>query len=476
MTTDESLDTAPSTAPGLHAGVLPRWAVFATSIGTVAPAGGLALGIAGVALVAGNGTWLVFALMTVAFVGVGYSISWLARRFSSTGGLFGMASLATGPVGGYLQGAPQLLGLLAAVPAVAMGTGIYLAAFLGKLGLADSRPLNVACYLIPLAVAFALAVAEIRIASRVLLLLEVGSVGFILALFLIVLLHNPGPLFSHAQLTLHGLTVHGLVLGLAFAAYTLAGFENSATLGAESRNPRRDIPQAVLGTVLIGGLLTVLAGYIEVLGLPGGRLGAAAAPLSALANVAGVGWFSWILDLCIVASEFSCLLANCNGAARLLYTLGRDGALPRAFGRASRRGQPRFALICITAGGAVVTTVFAVTSVPPLQAFAYIGTLIGYLFLCIYTAAIVIAIIHAVRTRSLGFILIAASLAGLAIIGIALYFSFIPLPAGGYRVVAWIFLGLAAAVLLGLAAALRSRPAWWRQLGRSGGAREQAAE
>jgi amino acid transporter len=319
-------------------------------------------------------------------------------------------------------------------------------------------------------VAFACAVAEIRIASRLLLLLEIGSVGFILVLFLIVLIHNPGPLFSRDQLTLHGLTVHGLVLGLAFAAYTLAGFENSATLGAESRNPRRDIPQAVLGTVLIGGLLTVLAGYIEVLGLPNGKLAASAAPLSSLASVGGVGWFSWIIDLCIVASEFSCLLANCNGAARILFTLGRDGALPRAFGRASqRRGQPWFALACITIAGAVVTTAFAVTAVPPLVAFAYIGTLVGYLFLCIYTAAIVISVIRAVRTRALGPALIAAALAGLAIIGIAMYFSFVPLPSGGYRAVAWIFLATAAVALLGLAAAVRIRPPWWQRLGRWGG-------
>lgn len=170
--------------------------------------------------------------------------------------------------------------------------------------------------------------------------------------------------------------------------------------------------------------------------------------------------------------EFSCLLANFNGAARVLYTLGRDGALPRVFGRASaRHGQPWFALLCLLAVGATVTTVFAVTSVAPLQAFGYIGTLVGYLFLCLYATAIVIAAIYATRTRSLSATLIAATLVGLAIIAIAFYYSFVPLPSGAYRVVVWVFAAIAAAALLGLAAAARLRPPWWQRLGTSEGAR-----
>ena len=51
-----------------------------------------------------------------------------------------------------------------------------------------------------------------------------------------------------------------MFLSVAFATFVMSGFENSATLGREARDPSRDIPRAVTGTILMIGALYVVAG------------------------------------------------------------------------------------------------------------------------------------------------------------------------------------------------------------------------
>jgi amino acid transporter len=159
---------------GLHERILPWWGMYATSVASEAPSAGLALSIAGVALSAGNGSWLTYVIITVGILGVGCCVSWMARRFTTSGGLYSMSAAVGGSAGGYLQGLPQLLSLAIALPALVFGSGIYLEAFLVKAGLPDGKALYLACYLAVLAIALIFALRDVRVSSRILLLLEWG--------------------------------------------------------------------------------------------------------------------------------------------------------------------------------------------------------------------------------------------------------------------------------------------------------------
>jgi amino acid transporter len=457
-------------AGGLHEQILPWWGMYATSVASEAPSAGLALSIAGVALSAGNGSWLTYVIITVGILGVGCCVSWMARRFTTSGGLYSMSAAVGGSAGGYLQGLPQLLSLAIALPALVFGSGIYLEAFLMKAGLPGGKALYLVCYLAVLAIALVFALRDVRVSSRILLLLECGSVTLIVALLIISVARHHGGLVDHAQLGLHGVTVHGMFLSVAFATYVMAGFENSATLGREARNPNRDIPRAVTGTILIVGVLYIAASYVEVLALPGGKLAASAAPLNDIASLAGVGWFSWIVDLCVSVSFLSCVLAVTNTGARVLYTLGRDRVLPKAFSRVTaRHGEPWFAVLLLTAGTLIAVLIFGLLPTTPLNAYAYMGTLSGYFFIAVYLMVIAMTLLRAFRIRALSGFLVAAGMVGAATLILAMYFSFVPLPQGAYGTVFWIFAALVGAGLAvaGVGGALR--PQWWRNIAAQGG-------
>ncbi|GAA4994639.1 APC family permease [Yinghuangia aomiensis] len=450
----------------LHQNVLPWWSMYATSIASVAPSAGLALSVAGVATNAGNGSWLTFVLITVGILGVGYCVSWMARRFTTSGGVYGMGAAIGGNTGGYLQGAPQLLSMLIALPALVFGAGIYLSAFVVKIGAPDNRTLHITCYLAIMAVGLFFASRDVRIASRALLILEGVSVALIVILLGIALLRYHGPFVDHAQLGLHGVTMHGMFLSVAFAMYVMSGFENSATLGKEARNPNRDIPRAVNGTILMVGVLYVISGYVEVLLLPADKLATSAAPLNDIANNADIGWASWIIDLCVAVSFFSCMLAVTNTGARVLYTLSRDRVLPRIFSRVTaRHGEPWFAVLLITASTLVTVLIFACMPTPPIEAYAYLGTLGGYFFIGVYLMVIALTLLHAGRNRSLTGLLLGAGVIGTATMVLAMYFSFVPLPEGPYRTVFWIFIALTAVSLAGAAFGAALKPRWWRNIG-----------
>ena len=68
---------------------------------------------------------------------------------------------------------------------------------------------------------------------------------------------------------------------MVFGFLSFAGFEAAATLGEEARNPRRDIPRAILGTAIFGGIYFVFVTAVEVMGFGTDDAGVAAFVASA---------------------------------------------------------------------------------------------------------------------------------------------------------------------------------------------------
>ncbi len=453
---------------GLRAGVLPLWGVFAQSIGVLAPTTTLALAIAVIASYSGDATWLTWLVTSVGVLGIGWCITWLARRFITTSGLYGYGALAGGSTGGYWQGGFQLTANLVTMPALVIGSGIYLTALLARAGLSPGRPEQVVIYVVLTALMTAVACSDVRLSARVLLVMELVSVTLIVVLLLIVLVASGHPVFDSGQLALHGLGAHSLFVGIAFAVYSMAGWENAAVLGREASNPRRDIPLAMMGSVVFIALLYVFASYVEVLGLPGTALAQSPAPLNSLAHVAGIGWFAWIIDACVAISFFSSGLGVLTSTARVLYTLGGERLAPRALHvtNANHR-SPWIAVLVVAVPTAVVSVIAALTAKAQLSAYGYIGTLAGYALVLSYFTATVIALRLAVRTRALGPLLALAGLLAAGAVVCAIYFSYHPFPTGAYGTVAWIFIGVVAALAFGYGIARVAGRSWFDRIGAS---------
>ncbi|MFT4232718.1 MAG: amino acid permease [Leucobacter sp.] len=152
-----------------------------------------------------------------------------------------------------------------------------------------------------------------------------------------------------------------LFAGAAVLALSFLGFDAVSTLSEEAKHPRRDIPRAIILTTLIGGAIFIFVSWVGALAyqpenwqeIPRELIDAAAVVLAE--HVAG----SWLAVLFVIVSVAGCFgsgLAGQVSVARILYSMGRDGTLPRPLGFLwSRYGTPvvaaavvsTFALACL---------------------------------------------------------------------------------------------------------------------------------
>jgi amino acid transporter len=112
---------------------------------------------------------------------------------------------------------------------------------------------------------------------------------------------------------------------------SFGGFEGAATLGEETHNPRRNIPIALLFTVIASGLFFTFVAYCEVIGFGADgikALGKSEAPLNDLALRYASPRLAIALDAAAAISCFSGMLGPLAAAGRVLFALGRGGLAP----------------------------------------------------------------------------------------------------------------------------------------------------
>ncbi len=182
-------------------------------------------------------------------------------------------------------------------------------------------------------------VRGIRLSSRIALVVEVLSVALI-AVLLVVLLIRIGPIDLGRVLGVAGFDPAALAAGSVIALTAFVGFESASTLGVEARAPLRNVPRAIVWTVLLSGGLFVLAAVAQVAGFDaiGSSLAASASPINELASAYGLGGWGVVADIGIAASFVACAIGSTTALTRVLFTMGRDGVLPRPAGRA----HPKF--------------------------------------------------------------------------------------------------------------------------------------
>jgi len=271
---------------GLRREVLSPMETLAQSVSTIAPTTTPAATIPLVCALAGNGTWLAYALATAAVFLVALCISRFARYSSSPGSLYTYASMILPPWLAATGAWSLLLAYIATGSSVIGGFYHY-----GNLLLHDATGrVTSAVFLALLVTAISVAIAwrDVKISARLMLWIEAVSVTLIMTVVALVLVRH-GPRLDWTQLRLRGMTGSGLRLGLVLALFSFVGFESATTLGAEARNPLRTIPRAVIQSALLAGAIFIVCAYTEVLGLRtvGQDLGASQAPMRVLAGVGG---------------------------------------------------------------------------------------------------------------------------------------------------------------------------------------------
>ena len=311
--------TAPASTgpPTLQRNAVGTFGALAQSLGAISPAGTVAVMGALIVPLAGTGTWLTVLFQMIVVLCTGWIIIRLARRFATTGGLYGLNSRCAGRLGGVLTALAIVFIGLAALPAMVVVFANYTASFFNLFGTPMSKPVLAGFCVLGAVLAAFFSYKEIKLSVMVMLALQALSIAMMVLLFSIVLAHAPH-IIDGAQFGLHGVTVQGLALGMVIGIFAYEGFESATVFGQEARNPNHVIPRAVVGSLIITGLLFTFAGYSLVLGYNGHlpALIASPNPLTDLANRNGVHWLSYLVDIGIIVATFAVIIATINLVAR----------------------------------------------------------------------------------------------------------------------------------------------------------------
>ncbi|HEX6447173.1 MAG TPA: APC family permease [Streptosporangiales bacterium] len=455
------------------------WEAVGISVALMAPSMAANINPQGTAGSVGRAVPLAFALATVGVLLVAYTFVRLCQRFNHAGSVYGFVGATLGARTGVVSGF-SLLGTYTFYGVVTSSAcGIFVTSLLAKLGLWPSPPWwgpFVVTGIVLLGV-YGLTVTRARVGTGVLLAIEGTTVVLILIVSVIVLVrllaHTApgGHTFTLDVFTVpHGTAPSALFLGAVFGFLSFAGFEAAATLGEETRQPRRDIPRAILGTAIFGGVYFVFVTAVEVMGFGADAAGvkrfiASGSLLGDLGTQYVAAWVGDVITLGAAVSAFACCLACAVGASRLLYALSRDGVGPRPFTLVSmRRGTP------VVASAVVVGLMYAIIVVyaglfgaKPFDAFLWSGTIGTLILLVVY----VLATIGAVRLlffsgrRYVRAWEIVIPILGLLVLGYTIYRNVLPYPTGA---AAW-FPVVCGAWILAAVVYVLLRPAMARHAG-----------
>jgi amino acid transporter len=339
------------------------------------------------------------------------------------------------------------------------GVGAFAGSFLAELGIAGGALWAQALvYALVAAAGWALAVRGVQESVAVTLAIQALSLVAV-GVVLVAVLADRG-LDLGGQLTLEGASLSDVGLGMTITFISFVGFESSAALGAEARDPRRAIPRLLMLIPLTLGVAYTLAALLQipVLAGLGSELAAGASPVTALAAESGLGGIGWLLDLALATSFLAAAIGLLTFVSRVVHTMSSDGVLPRRLATTHRRhGTPHVAIAIVAAGAfAAPTALLAVTDETPLGVFTLLGTPGSFGFLAAYVLAAVAAVV--VRRREGGRTVLVAAAALLAGAGsVWTYVNAITHPAPApYDVLPLVFAGLMALGAVALVALRRS--------------------
>lgn len=452
---------------GLHVGTLGNLPVLGQSVAGIGPSIGAVSLIPLIFADAGFGSWLTVLIASIGVLAVGVCIARVAGSHFSAGALYNLVPQGLGKVAGFVTGWVTLLMMVCSGPFLFTGFAQNLAAFLTATHVANITSagalyaIEIAC----LAMVTGTTLMDIKVGTRLFLIIEGVSMAAITVLLLVVLAKAPS-LLDHKQFALHGATGHGVAVGIVIMILAYGGFEGATALGMEARQPRKALRIAVIGSVAAVAIFFMLNAYIQVAGYQGlaGSLASDSAPLSTLAGHDHVSWLGDTVLLGVTISFFAAANATLNYGPRVLFTMAHDGLVPVFAKSTNGRGAPKWAIASYVAAWFAVLT-YVLASGSEGTAFGNLGNLAGYCGTLIYLLASAAAPVWAYRRGAGSWFIAACGLIGAGVMGMVFYYSLSPLPVGSARI--FVFLFFAVVVLLAAAglAVSRLRPAYLARVG-----------
>jgi amino acid transporter len=160
---------------------------------------------------------------------------------------------------------------------------------------------------------------------------------------------------------------HGILLAVSTSGiiFSYLGFEQADQLAGESKNPKRDIPIAIIGSIVLGMIIYMALQVAFLAALPSSAIGKTwdaagkglytgfTGPFAEIATLVSIGWLATILYADAIISPAGTGLIYTTGSSRVSYGLSRNGYIPTPFEWTNDRGVPWVGLIAAFVAGCI---------------------------------------------------------------------------------------------------------------------------
>ncbi|MDA3912808.1 APC family permease [Oleiagrimonas sp.] len=350
-----------------------------TAVGSIIGSGWL-FGALNAAETAGPASILAWAIGAVMIIFIGLCYAELGTMFPVSGGVVRFPHFAFGSFASYTLGWITWLAVASTTSIEVLAALQYSTNYLPWLQqLKDGVPvLTVPGFVVAVALLglFSLInVIGIRWFARLnnaLVWWKLFIIVLVIVMFLVTAFN--GANFSHA--TAGGFMPYGWPgvfssIATAGIVFSYLGFRQGVELAGETRNPQRNVPIAIIGSVLITGVIYVALQIAFIGSLPDGALvhgwahigtsftggldhiAATYGPLAAIATVMGLTWLAVLLYIDAFISPADTGLIYTTVTARISYAMGRNGNAPSALAKVNKHGVPWVSVIVTFVAGVV---------------------------------------------------------------------------------------------------------------------------
>jgi amino acid transporter len=415
----------------LRHGILSVVDSFAQSVALLSLALGVAFASSAAAGETGIAAPFAYLIAGVGSLCLASVIIRFTRRMASAGGLYTYISRGLNPSAGFLGG-----WLYGGGFAVGISFVLVIGSFFMQTAFTAHTSLHWGWYtwfFIMLAALAAIALLDVKLSSRIQLVLAAVGVAAILLLSIVIAAKGGDHGFNFGPLNpANATSTNDLFLAVVLTFTGFIGFEAAAAFGEEAADPLRAIPKAILTAVIVAVVYYVFVTWMMGVGF--GNAGAWAKDPAALDTLATryVGnWLAVIIDFSVAASAFVAALAGTNLTSRTAYAMGREGGLPRAFAWTHPRFRTPWVGIVFSLVVTLLLGVFFAHHYDPITYFIWMATCatIGILITYILIAVGGIAFFARDRTGWNPLLDLVVPAGAIAICGYTLYKSIHPTPA-----------------------------------------------
>jgi APA family basic amino acid/polyamine antiporter len=339
----------------------------------------------------------VLAAIGCAFAGLCYAE--FAAMIPIAGSAYTYAYATMGEVFAWIIGWDLVLEYAVGASTVAVSWSAYLAKFLAYFGVQlptalsmsywqtppgspEHGLINLPAMIIVFAVSYLLVrgIQESARANAVIVALKIAVVIIFIGLgFSYINAENFTPYIPENTGSFGHFGWSGILKAAGMVFFAFIGFDAVSTAAQEAKNPQKDMPIGILGSLVICTILYVLfsvvmtgvANYTEFAGV--------AAPVAVAIDKMGISWLSPAINLAIIAGYSSVILVMLLGQSRVFYTMSKDGLLPKLFSdthpkfKTPWKSNMLFAFVVSAfAGFAPIALVGEMTSVGTLFAFVVV--------------------------------------------------------------------------------------------------------